>query len=85
MAYYHADRSRKQAASEPPAGALTETQAARYLGIAPRSLWTLRKSGRGPAHVRINERSIRYPLRLLDRWLEEHAAPPSSIEEGGVA
>lgn len=87
MKSYHADRCRLQPAAEPLVGALTESQAARYLAIAPRTLWALRQSGDGPAFVRIGERCIRYPKAMLDRYLEEKATASlsTSTTKGGVA
>ena len=49
---------------------LSEREAARLLGISPRTLWQLRKDGEIPA-VRIN-RCVRYDLTDLTRFIEKN-------------
>lgn len=59
--------------------ALSETAAARVLGISPRKLWSLRKQNRVP-FVRI-DKAVRYPVHLLRRWLEEQALHAAASSE----
>jgi len=51
---------------------LNERDAAKFLGISPRTLWKLRKEGRIPAIV-ISERCIRYAVDQLRQWASLHA------------
>ena len=57
---------------------MTETDAARYLGVSKSFLNASRcygnRSGRTPAppYVRIGERAVRYDIRDLDAWIEKH-------------
>lgn len=53
-------------------GALSEPLAARFLGIGYRTLWALRKAGRGPRFFRCGT-AIRYPRHLLVAWMEERS------------
>ena len=52
------------------AALLKSSEAAKYLAISERQLWTL-KDRREIAHVR-SGRLVRYALDDLDRWIEEH-------------
>lgn len=61
------------------ARALTEEDAARYIGMSTHFLEKARQNGRignrtpGPAYVRIGGgRAIRYLIEDLDAWLEKH-------------
>ena len=45
--------------------------AAEYLGLSIRTLENWRYQGRGPQVVKMG-RTVRYDLRDLDRWIEEH-------------
>lgn len=85
MKSYYADRCRLQPAAE-PVGALAvpEAAAARLLSLSPRTLWQLRRDGRGPRHVRIGG-SIRSPLAELHRFLAEQQVATSTNEAGGAA
>ena len=56
---------------------LTAEEAAAYLGVVPRTLRTLRETGRLPA-VKLGEKILRYDLRDLDDYIE-------SVRRGGVA
>ena len=49
---------------------LSSEQAAEALAISPRKLWGMTASGEIP-HVRLG-RSVRYPIKDLQRWIEEH-------------
>ena len=69
--YRNNSDERKQAGDD--VGTLSEPAAAKFLGISPRSLFTLRQAGRGPRHVRIGKRVL-YPRHLLVAYLDELAA-----------
>ena len=58
-------------AADPPVFALRRAEAARALGISPRTLWSLTASGEVP-HVRIGK-SVVYPVVALQEWLAERA------------
>ena len=47
---------------------LNEREAAKYLGICPRTLATLRKAGRIPAVI-ISARCVRYSRQKLAEWV----------------
>ncbi len=47
-------------------------EAAAYLGVSERHLWTQTKARRIP-HVKIGRRVL-YPVKELDAWLEDRAA-----------
>jgi predicted DNA-binding transcriptional regulator AlpA len=51
---------------------LTESQAARLLGISVRTLqaWRVRGGGSGPRYVRISSRCVRYRVPDLEEWIE---------------
>ena len=48
----------------------SETQAALYLGISPRTLQAWRCRGDGPAFIKVG-RSVRYDRAELDRFITE--------------
>jgi predicted DNA-binding transcriptional regulator AlpA len=54
-----------------PEALLTEEIAARLLSLSPRTLQTWRSEKRGPAFVRMG-RSVRYRLRVLLQWIDDH-------------
>ena len=54
-----------------PRLALRPREAARALGISPRSLWSLTKDGEIP-HARVG-RTVLYPVDLLRDWLADQA------------
>ncbi len=56
-----------------PAATLGLDEAAAYLGIAAATLytWRSRRPGYGPRAVKVGGR-VRYRLRDLDVWLDEH-------------
>ncbi len=57
---------------------ISEIEAARILGISPRTLWTLRTEGKIP-FIRIG-RSIRYSVEALRKWIEDQgldSVPPN--------
>jgi excisionase family DNA binding protein len=51
---------------------LTEVEAAKALGISPRTLWTLRDEGKIP-FVRIGK-CVRYSIEALKKWIAEHGS-----------
>jgi excisionase family DNA binding protein len=53
--------------------ALRPAQAARALGISPRTLWAWTKAGRIPS-VRVGH-VVLYPTEALKSWLAQHATP----------
>lgn len=63
-------------------GALTEAEAADYLRVSPSFLRQSRLFGNrighapGPKFARAG-RMIRYPIRFLDEWLEQHTVAPT--------
>jgi hypothetical protein len=75
-------RSSKNPPARPasPVRALNTGEAARYLGISPRTLqdWRLRGSDdpgeRGPRFVTATPRLVLYEVQELDRWLDEKLA-----------
>jgi hypothetical protein len=50
---------------------LRERDAAAYIGMSQAYLRKARLFGRGPAFVRV-KRTVRYPVRELDRFLDSH-------------
>lgn len=68
----------------PPLGtALTEAEASAYLRVSRGFLRQARIYGNrighapGPKYVKAG-RLIRYPVRFLDEWLEQHTVEPTS-------
>lgn len=85
MAVYHTERSRLQPVPEPAeALAVNEAKAARLLSISPRTLWQLRRDGRGPTHAMIGS-SVRYSVAELRRYLAERQAVSPTSRKGGAA
>lgn len=52
-----------------PPRLLTTAQAAAYLGIKQKTFENWRTQKRGPAHVRLGHRTVRYRRETLDAWL----------------
>ena len=50
---------------------LRPVEAARYLGLAPRTLEKFRQRGGGPCFVGISSRCVRYRPSDLDTWIAE--------------
>lgn len=55
---------------------LTENEAAALLKLDPRTLQNWRYLGRGPVHVRISRKAVRYRLRDLETFIVERLTPP---------
>lgn len=55
----------------PPSSLLTTRQAATYLNLSPRALEAWRLKGRGPRHVRISARAVRYRPADLEEWISD--------------
>ena len=51
---------------------LTEREAARFLGVAPRTLNNWRYLDKGPAYTRIGSRAVRYLPADLDAYRQQH-------------
>jgi hypothetical protein len=67
-----------RAAAEPPTLLLTARDAARALSISEKTLWSLTEP-RGPIPmIRVGERSIRYSVVALEKWIAE--AQTSAVE-----
>lgn len=60
---------------------LTENEAAKALGLQPRTLQAWRHRGGGPAYVRISARCIRYAVSELEAWAK--ARTVASTSEAG--
>jgi predicted DNA-binding transcriptional regulator AlpA len=61
-----------------PSYLLTEAQAADFLGYTPRALQAWRVSGKGPAFVKISNRSVRYRRADLENWVDERVRRSTS-------
>lgn len=62
---------------ETPCLAMRPREAAKALGISERLLWDWTNRGEVP-HVRIGK-AILYPVDVLRRWLDEHAATGKEV------
>jgi len=51
---------------------LTSFEVAHFLRISRDALAHWRKNGRGPAFMRISRRTVRYPRKAFQRYLEQH-------------
>jgi predicted DNA-binding transcriptional regulator AlpA len=43
------------------------------MGVSARTLWTLRKEGRGPRFVKVGSQ-VRYRIEAIREWLESQEA-----------
>ncbi|HPP03131.1 MAG TPA: helix-turn-helix domain-containing protein, partial [bacterium] len=57
---------------------VNEKQAAKIMGVSPRSLQAWRLRGGGPAFVRVSKRCIRYRLADIQAWAGERLARSTS-------
>jgi predicted DNA-binding transcriptional regulator AlpA len=53
---------------------LRPDEAARRCGVSISTLAAWRRDHRGPRHVKMTERAIRYPARALEAWLRDRTA-----------
>ena len=60
--------------------ALTEREAARYVGVSPAALRLWRSEGRGPRFFRAGEKLIRYRRVDLDFWIEARLSQPTGAK-----
>lgn len=59
----------------PAPGLLSPDQAAAYLGLSPATLENWRQDGKGPAHVRLSHKCVRYRQAALDAWVASLEVP----------
>lgn len=57
---------------------MTEQEAAKLLGLSPRTLQKWRITGNGPVFVRASARAIRYQRPDLERWVEDRRRASTS-------
>jgi len=69
---------------QPSPLAVSEAEAARLLGVSPRTLWQLRRDGRGPRHAMVGG-SVKYAVEEIRRWLTEQTAAGATADNGGAA
>jgi predicted DNA-binding transcriptional regulator AlpA len=60
--------------------ALSENQAARYIGVSPAVMRLWRAKGEGPRHFRAGSKLIRYRTRDLNEWVEARLSKPTEVE-----
>jgi len=65
-----------EAPAQTPAAALKEPAASVYIGMSCAWLRVSRMRGTGPSYCRVG-RSIRYMVKDLDAWLDEHRVQTS--------
>ncbi len=56
-----------------PVRLLQAREAAQLLGVSQKRLYDISAQDGGPPHVRLGERSMRWPLRALQEWLGERS------------
>ena len=61
--------------------ALTEREAARYVGVSPAVLRLWRAEGTGPTYFRAGSKLIRYLRRDLDGWIEARLSTHTKAED----
>jgi len=61
--------------------ALTEQEAARYVGVSPAVFLLWRAEGTGPNYFRAGVKLIRYLRRDLDAWIEAHLSRHTTAED----
>ena len=68
----------------PTSAFLTESEAAKYLGISKKTLQRWSFDHKGPAYAKLNNKLIRYHLPELDEWMDQqtitHENKESSYE-----
>lgn len=60
--------------------ALTQNQAARYIGISGAVLRLWRTEGKGPRYFKAGEKLVRYRRDDLDSWIEARLSVPAVKE-----
>ncbi len=53
--------------------------AGEYIDVSVRGLESMRRAGRGPRYSRVGRVIVRYHIRHLDAWLNEH-----TVDTGGA-
>jgi Helix-turn-helix domain len=78
-------RAAKPAADETaaldPSPLLTTYDAARFLGVSPRTLANWRTRELGPPFVRISGRSVKYRPQDLQRWARGFVNTPTGVKD----
>ncbi len=64
--------------------ALTEREAARYVGVSPAVFRLWRAEGTGPTYFRAGSKLIRYLRRDLDGWIEARLSKNTRVK-GGIS
>ncbi len=61
---------------------LTETRAARYVGVSPAvlRLWRSQTPAQGPRYFRAGSKLIRYRVHDLNEWIEQRLSAPAVME-----
>lgn len=67
------DEAERAAKAKKGSPFLSTAQAAHYIGLSPRTLERMRRTGRGP-RFRKHGRYVRYHIAELDAWSESCAA-----------
>lgn len=67
------DEAERAAKAKKGSPFLSTAQAAHYIGLSPRTLERMRRTGRGP-RFRKHGRYVRYHILELDAWSESRAA-----------
>jgi predicted DNA-binding transcriptional regulator AlpA len=60
--------------------ALTEQEAARYVGVSPAVFRLWRAGGTGPTYFRAGSKLIRYLRRDLDGWIEARLSKHTKVK-----
>lgn len=58
---------------------LVTPEAARVVGLSPRTLEKYRTAGRGPAYLKLG-RIVRYELRELEAWMDARRVSSTSMQ-----
>lgn len=59
---------------------ITEVEVSRLLGLKQRTLQQWRMAGKGPSHIKLSERTIRYKLSEVQRWIDSLKQPENFNE-----
>lgn len=63
---------------------LRTPEAARYLGLSPRTLEHLRRVGGGPTFLRVTRKSVTYLIEDLDQWAQRRRQRSTSDAAAGA-